>query len=254
MLPYAILHMLHCRCRWLRWPVKHASCRRSGELSDIYDGEHWHSSADTDKNISPDGSFTGKHLMFNLSGDGVAPFTHSDHSMWPLALSCLNLPPWLRMTAPTMWLVCIAPGPGEPKDFQPILDIVADELNFLYHHGVNVRDSSDSSSSAFTCKARLFQVIADYRGMAPLLWYSASPAHEGACYECHQGGFSHSRGKTIYPGEHAECKPIFLLDSLPVHLHVECIHNLSMHHVCVVMPPTCKQRALHAGPASGRLP
>ena len=55
----------------------------------------------------------------------VNPFDHRNYSMWPLAVTCYNLPGHLRMTLPVLGLLFIIPPhgsqKGEPDDFQPFL-------------------------------------------------------------------------------------------------------------------------------------
>ena len=55
--------------------------------------------------------------------------------MWPLSVTCWNLLGHLRMMLPALGLLCIIPrargpnGPGgEPSDFQPFMDIFADNF------------------------------------------------------------------------------------------------------------------------------
>lgn len=169
-------------------------------MSDYYDGERWQKYILQDSVMSPEGCFDGSNLVFNMSADGVSPFTHKSYSFWPIALSCLNLPPWLRMKLPAMWLCCIIPGPQTPDDFQPVLDIIADELNYLYHEGRLVRDAANSNHT-FVSRVKLFGLICDFKALGPLLRGRKGLAHVDACYECHQRGKSVPGKSSIYPGE-----------------------------------------------------
>ena len=85
-------------------------------------------------------------LAMRFCGDGVQPFKRKNYSIWPMALTCANLPGHMRMTLPATWLSCIIPAQGkkksEPNDFQSYTEILADELNFLYHIGIEVSDST----------------------------------------------------------------------------------------------------------------
>lgn len=191
--------------RALSYHAQHQDMAKPGTLTDIYDGSKWREYVLQDPVIAPDGNFTGQNLAFNISGDGISPFDDNSSTMWPIALSCLNLPPWIRMTVPALWLCCVVPGPKEPKDFQSVLDIIADDLNYLYRFGIEVVSSApetapNACTGRFNCKAKLFGLISDYRGIGPLTRHAMSPSHVGACYTCHQKGFSAS-GKTIYPGK-----------------------------------------------------
>ena len=79
-----------------------------------------------------------------ICGDGFQPSKgkhQKDHSMFCLAVSALNLPPWMRTTVSGSLLNMIIPGPREPKDAQPFLDIPLDELLLLYEVGVPTWDA-----------------------------------------------------------------------------------------------------------------
>ena len=55
-------------------------------------------------------------------------------------MTCFNIPGHLRMTVPALGLVLIIPPHGdhrgEPNDFQPFMDIIADQLRHAYWYGV----------------------------------------------------------------------------------------------------------------------
>lgn len=116
-------------------------------MSDVHDGMLWERDFLQDPVISSHAGDFGRNLAFSFCGDGVNPFMHKNYSMWPFALACLNLPGHVRMTLPALWVPFIVPpyGPnhGEASDFQPFLEIITDELSFLYHDGlVEVKDAS----------------------------------------------------------------------------------------------------------------
>ena len=73
-------------------------------------------------------------------------------------------------------------------DLQPYLDIVTDELEWLYYEGVDVPDPSTGSDATFCCKAMLMSVVSDYRGFPKLFRLSQSPALNGGCYIYEQKG------------------------------------------------------------------
>ena len=47
--------------------------------------------------------------------------------MWPIILTVLNLPPHVRNFG-SMLLSGIIPGRAEPKNFDPYLDVLVDEI------------------------------------------------------------------------------------------------------------------------------
>lgn len=150
MIEHAPLIKYMLRYRLLQWPDERT--KLPDTLSDIFDGAHWGDYALGDTKLCPDGAHLGRNLTFMISGDGVSLYKRGNYSMWPLALACGKLPGHLRMTLPSTWVSCIIPAQGkhkgEPKDFQPFLDIVADELNAYYHVGLEgVMDSTHRTAS-----------------------------------------------------------------------------------------------------------
>ncbi|KAL0023926.1 hypothetical protein WJX77_000739 [Trebouxia sp. C0004] len=105
--------------RMLSWPSERKNHNyRDGVHSDVYDGEWWSEGVLGDDNIAPNGDL-GRSLVFGICGDGVDPMDHKNYSMWPLSITCWNLPGHIRMTLPALGLLCIIPpGPNgtEPSD------------------------------------------------------------------------------------------------------------------------------------------
>ena len=81
-------------------------------------------------------------------------------------------------------------------DLQPYLDIVTDELEWLYYEGVNV---SDGAGNETALKAMLLSIVSDYRGLPKLFRLAQSPALRGACYVCKQKGVKLG-SSTVQPG------------------------------------------------------
>ena len=141
------------------------------------------------------------NVALQLCADGVSPFKRGGRSFTPITLSCLNLPKWLRDQIETIHLCCIVPGPKAPSDLQPILEVIVDDLMYLYYNGLRVEDASDGAKGlqAAHCRAMLINVISDYRGYPKLFRYTQSPAFVGGCYMCGIRGFRYPPGKkTIY--------------------------------------------------------
>lgn len=85
-------------------------------------------------------------------------------------------------------------------DFAPYLDILTDELNWLYWEGVPVYRAG--SNETFNCRAMILKIISDYRGIPEIFRVAQSPAFVGACYMCKQEGkrMADDSTKCIYPG------------------------------------------------------
>ena len=112
-------------------------------LFDVYDGNKWRNSILGDPVMSPGGCL-GRNVVLGFCADGIAPFKRTVQSMWPMAMSCINLPAHMRMTLPALWLPCIVPSfdGHEADDLACYQEIIADEGNYLYHTGVEVTDAS----------------------------------------------------------------------------------------------------------------
>ena len=104
----------------------------------MYDGLRWDIGILADTNIAPNG-ILGRNVDIGFSSDGVNMFDSGTHNAWPLATICFNLPGHMRMSLPAIGLMCIIPPHGqkrgEPHDFQPYMNILADQLRFGYHYG-----------------------------------------------------------------------------------------------------------------------
>jgi hypothetical protein len=98
-------------------------------------------------------------------------------------------------------LIGVIPGTNRTDaklDLQPILGIVADELDYLDKVGWEVLDVK--TNTIFNCRCRLISVISDYRGLQKILNALGSPG-KWACFECWLKALKlAARGKTIYPG------------------------------------------------------
>ena len=80
------------------------------------------------------GIFNGdsRGVSLALCTDGVNPFSHNkvSYSMWPIMITLLNLPRKFRNRFGSILLTGIIPANGtkEPKNLNPYLDILVDEL------------------------------------------------------------------------------------------------------------------------------
>ena len=69
-------------------------------------------------------------ISLGICADGLNPFSkeRTTYSMWPLVLSILNLPRHLRNLAGSLLLSGIIPGRSEPRNTDPYLELIVDEL------------------------------------------------------------------------------------------------------------------------------
>lgn len=95
----------------MRW---HANgSRNSTSMSHPRDGEAW---THFDKTFE-DFSRESRNVRLGLCTDGFSPFGKSgkQYSCWPVIVTPYNLPPWLCMKKPFMFLSLIISGPKSPK-------------------------------------------------------------------------------------------------------------------------------------------
>lgn len=131
-------------CRMMSWYQERKQHRYSAEeLADVYDGTWWLQSILGDPDIATDGDL-GRNLVMGFCADGFNPMEHKNHSMWPIAMTCINRPGHMRFQLPAIWLLCIIPpnevSGGQPSDFAPFTEILADEMRMLYYYGVDALD------------------------------------------------------------------------------------------------------------------
>lgn len=67
----------------------------------------------------------GRNIALALCSDGVVPTKKGGRGYWPVALQCLNLPPWLRTKMPAMMLCCV----------------MANTTDSISRHAADIRDS-----------------------------------------------------------------------------------------------------------------
>ena len=140
----------------------HQSDSRGTITRDIHDTETWK------KMYSLGGVFKGESrgVSFALCADGTNPFSKEkySYSMWPLVLSILNLPSHLRRLPEFLQLIGIIPGKSEPKNIDPYLEILVDEL--LELNGSVIFDAHQKCT--FTLIADIFLHVLDYPGQNKL--------------------------------------------------------------------------------------
>ncbi|XP_071680313.1 uncharacterized protein [Lolium perenne] len=106
-----------------------------------------------------------RNIRFGLATDGFNPFRNMNlsYSIWPIILIPYNFPPWICMKETNFILSVIVPGRRSPgKDIDVYLQLVIDELQELWHHGVLVYDSHFGKK--FRVYAALLWTISDWLG------------------------------------------------------------------------------------------
>lgn len=115
-----------------------------------------------------DGIFHGdtRGLSLALCIDGTNPYSKEKnvYSMWPIVVSLLNLPPGLRRAAGFLQLIGIIPGKHEPRNTDPYLQVLVDELNNI--NGKRLYDAHQQCS--FQLQVELLMHVLDYPGQNKL--------------------------------------------------------------------------------------
>lgn len=114
-----------------------------------------------------------RNVRLGLASDGFNPFgiMSSSHSTWPVVMSVYNLPPWLCMKQPYLFLSLLIPGPKGPgNNIDVYLQPLVDELKMLWTEGIQTYDAFKKET--FTMRAALLWTINDFPAYAMLSGYS----------------------------------------------------------------------------------
>lgn len=145
----------------MRW---HSEKRvKDGMLRHPADYEAWKSFDRIHESFSSDTC----NVRLGLATDGFNPFGNMNvgYSCWPILLFPYNLPPWMCMKEPYMFMSLLIPGPKGPgNDIDVYLRPLIDELNDLWENGVNTYDVSTCVN--FQLKAAVLWTINDFPAYA----------------------------------------------------------------------------------------
>ena len=169
--------------------------RGNGGSWDVFHTKAWKDIMESDPLMPQD----ERNIGIQICTDGFQIFKGKDSpSMWPISVSLLNLPPWIRYRATMTFMVSVLPMGIDSID--SCLEPLMDELNYLYQVGLQLIDPMDPTAGEFTLRATLVRVTVDYRGLPKIYLWAQSPSPHG-CFFCHNVGFRvHEFNKPIYPG------------------------------------------------------
>lgn len=114
---------------------------KDGLLRHPADCEAWKTFDQTHESFALD----PRNVRLGLATDGFNPFGNMNigHSTWPVLLFPYNLPPWMSMKEPYIFMTLLIPGPtGLGNDIDVYLRALIDELKMLWESGVNTYDVS----------------------------------------------------------------------------------------------------------------
>jgi hypothetical protein len=155
------------------WREREAT--QSGVLGNIYDGEIWKS---LQKVCGRPFLTVPNNLCFGLNIDWFNPYSETQYSVGVIYLSIFNLPRAKRYKMNNIILVGMMPGPNEPKDVNPFLQPLVEELNKLYV-GIGVRNSS----AYYYVRALLCCIMCDLPACRKVCGFSNFNAIKG-CSKC----------------------------------------------------------------------
>ncbi|KAG2191172.1 hypothetical protein INT47_007909, partial [Mucor saturninus] len=130
-----------------------------GIMSDVYDGSVWRDFKMDPTDDMPYVQQSDFNLMLTINCDWFQLYTNSVYSCGGIYLTIQNLPRDVRNLRKNVVLVCLLPGPGEPKTFQMnhYLRLLVDEL-LLLSNGVQIQTRNHG---IVTVKAALTMVACD---------------------------------------------------------------------------------------------
>jgi hypothetical protein len=84
--------------------------KTAGVARDIYDSPAWTAyRSDPQCGTRKDSSVTAAFAL-SLAIDGISPYTRRSYSIWPVALTPMDLPPWIRNKVESVHIPLIIPG------------------------------------------------------------------------------------------------------------------------------------------------
>ncbi|XP_057993064.1 uncharacterized protein LOC131174044 [Hevea brasiliensis] len=127
-----------------------------------------------------------RNVRLGLCTDGFNPFGQrsNPYSCWPVIIAVYNLPPWMAMKKPYMFLNMVIPGPKSPgKSLDVFLRPLIDELKMLWTEGVLTHDIHTKQN--FHMKAALLWTVSDFPAYGMLSGWSTHG--KLACPYCMEG-------------------------------------------------------------------
>ncbi|XP_049388507.1 uncharacterized protein LOC125852871 [Solanum stenotomum] len=161
----------------MRWHAEHEV--EEGVMHHCSDAPAW---KHFDKK-HPSFSEESRNVRLGLSTDEFQPFgqTGKQYSSWPVIVTPYNLPPWMCMKDPYLFLSVIVPGPKNPKQqLDVFLQPLIAELKNLWNIGVNTYDISKKQN--FKMRAALMWTISDFPSYS--MFSGSSTAGRLACPYC----------------------------------------------------------------------
>ena len=162
--------------------------RADKSVRSVFDSEGWYQHVHLGKGRDLAGPTTTfgtennrRNIVLSLFMDGFQPHKKVQRSLTLFECMVLNLPENLRHKANLLPLVGLIPGPKKPKDIQPYLHVLVDELLHLHEHGFDIREQD---GTIVRVRVKLLFTCADYPAHCELNCQQGQQAHNG-CIKCH---------------------------------------------------------------------
>ncbi|VVA40424.1 PREDICTED: transposase, partial [Prunus dulcis] len=153
----------------MRWHFKDRV--KDGVLRHPADSEAWKSF----NQIHESFGMEPRNVRLGLATDGFNPFGKMNlhYSIWPVLIYPYNLPPWMCMKEPYVFMTLLIPGPKGPcHDIDVYMRPLIDELRTLWEIGVETYDIYVKQN--FQMRAALLWTINDYPAYAYMSGWSTS--------------------------------------------------------------------------------
>jgi hypothetical protein len=135
--------------------------RADGETMDsIHDSPAWQQLVRDD----PQFAAVATNIVGAYSTDGVNPYKHSNHSMWPQLWKVLNYGPRDASRTALVIMFGLVHGPSSPTSLQAVLRLLVEELHVLWL-GVPVAHPTEGGRSE-VMRAVLMLVVGDYPALS----------------------------------------------------------------------------------------
>ena len=124
-------------------------------------------------NSFPDFAAEARNVRIGLCTDGFTPwgFSGKSYSIWPVMIVVYNLPPWLCMTRPYIFMPLLIPSRNNPgQNIDVYLRPLIDELKMLWSDGVLTWDAENKQN--FMMRVALMWTIGDFPAYGMLLGWS----------------------------------------------------------------------------------
>uniref|UniRef100_A0A2N9GFA6 Transposase-associated domain-containing protein n=1 Tax=Fagus sylvatica TaxID=28930 RepID=A0A2N9GFA6_FAGSY len=207
----------------MRW--HHDERLNDGVLRHPADAEAWKSFNRIHESFSLD----PRNVRVSLATDGFNPFGNMNisHSSWPVILFPYNIPPWMCMKEPYLFMSLLIPGPKGPgNDIDVYLRPLIDELKDLWEIGAYTYDASMQEN--FQMRVALMWTINDFTTYAYTSGWStqghlACPCCGNETEHCKQQRLD-GRGKSHNWKKRSIFFDLLYWSTLSLHHNLEVMH------------------------------